>query len=169
MNTSSDLFNEQLVTKESSPKDLAKKVGIISFAVVLAFAILALIPSILLIVLIIEGLILVFLFRRFNVEYEYILTNYELDIDRIYNKMKRKKGISIDVKRFSIVVPVLKKEYENELSKVDKVLDFSSGVVKENTYAAIYTMDGKRIKLIFEPNEKLLKSIKMYCPSSFKK
>lgn len=169
MTISNDIFNEQLVKKEPNPKDMMKKVGIIFAAIVVLVLVFLMLPVILLPVILVEFFVVAFLLKRTNVEYEYILTNNDLDIDKIYNKVSRKKGLNIDVKRFIIVAPVNKKEYEAELSKYDKVLDYSSGIVKENTYGVMYTQDGKRLKLIIEPNEKMLKAIRMYCPSAIKK
>lgn len=169
MNGANEVFNEQLVKKQPNSKDVMKKIGIIVAAIIVILVILTLIPQIVLPAMLVEGFILVLVFRRMNVEYEYILTNNELDIDRIFNKNSRKKGMSIDVKSFVIVAPVLKKEYVDDLKKFDKVIDFSSGVVTENTYAALLNKDGKRVKLIIEPNEKMLKAMRMYCPSAIKK
>lgn len=169
MNVTNDIFNEQLVKRALNTKSLMVRVGIVGGAITVLLLVSMILPMILLPAILVIGFIAWFLIKRTNLEFEYILTNYELDIVKIINKLKRKKGISIDVKKFSIVAPMIKKEYEADLSKFDKVLDYSSGVINENTYAAMYNKDGKRFKLIFEPNEKMLKSIRMYCPSAIKK
>ena len=84
-----DFYTEQLVKKQTDMKDILIKailvsLTIVSFVVILMYPI-GLILPILMIVLD------VFMFRRLNVEYEYLFLNGDLDIDKIMNKSKRKK------------------------------------------------------------------------------
>lgn len=97
-------------------------------------------------------------------EFEYVFTSGDLDIDKIFNKNKRKRFITVDVRKFEIMAPVDSKDHARELSNYQKIVDCSSGIKKENTYAAMVVRDGKREKLILEPNEKMLKAIKKYIP-----
>ncbi len=167
-----DVFKEQLVKREKNGKDTMKKVGITVAAVVLVLF-LSMIPMIVrtglmfpLIVLI--GWLAVAFIRRLNQEFEYIFTNGELDIDRIYNKSKRKRALSVDVRSMHVIVHVKHSDYKQETSQIEKVLDFSSGVESDNLYAGIMDYEGKRTMILFEPNETVLKSIKMYIPRKIK-
>ena len=79
-----DFYTEQLVKKQTDMKDILIKailvsLTIVSFVVILMYPI-GLILPILMIVLD------VFMFRRLNVEYEYLFLNGDLDIDKIMNK-----------------------------------------------------------------------------------
>jgi hypothetical protein len=168
-----DVFKEQLVKRENNGKDMMKKAGIIVGAIVLIL-IASMVPFItgmglLLPLVVVIGWLAVFLIRRLNIEYEYIFTNGELDVDRIFNKSKRKRAISVDVRSFHVFVNVKHPDYKQETSNVEKTLDFSSGLENDNLYAGILDHDGKRTKLLMEPNDTLIDGIKMYIPRKVKK
>jgi len=166
-----DIFNEQLVERKQNMTDNFKKITILAGGV-LFLAIAFLIPGLRSLIFIIAiGIIsgVFILLRRFNVEYEYIFTNGELDIDQIINKSKRKRLLSIHVADFIIMVPISNKDYGKDVEKYSKLYDASSGVLLENTYAAIFDKDSKKSKLIFEPNEKMFNAIRAYIPRKIKK
>ncbi|MDF1616694.1 DUF6106 family protein [Petrocella sp. FN5] len=166
-----DIFNEQLVERKQNMTDNLKRITILAGGVIV-LAVAFLTPGLRnLIYIIAIGVILcvVFLFRRFNVEYEYIFTNGELDIDQIINKNRRKRLLSVHVDNFIIMVPISNKDYGKDVEKYSKLYDVSSGVLQENTYAAIFDKDSKKIKLIFEPNEKIFDAIRAYIPRKIKK
>lgn len=166
-----DVFNEQLVARRPNQKDMLQKIGIGAGGAVLIFlalniqALMAFIIPI--VVVVIAGI--VFLFRRYNIEYEYVFTNGDLDIDKIINKSKRKNAISVSVRSFTTMVPMANKDYEREVSNFTKLYDFSSGTVKENTYAVIFDKNKEHVKMIFEPDEQMFKAIRTYIPRIIKK
>lgn len=161
-------FKEQLVKKEVSGIDMAKKVGIIALALVLVVVSSALLKQFGVIAMLAIVYGAYYLLQRTNLEYEYIFTNGDLDIDVIYSKAKRKSALNIKAKDFDIVARMNDKKFEHEFTRFEKVLDFSSGKVKDNTYVAILSHEGKRTKMIFEPNEKILEGMKMYIPRKLK-
>lgn len=167
MNTN-DVFKEHLVGRKSNSKDLIKKIGVVLAAIVLVIIGASLVPSLAIFLALALGWIAYFLLRRFNVEFEYIFTNGELDIDKIYNKLKRKHVLTIDVRQFVVMVQMNNPSLKSELGNINKVLDYSAGEVSDTTYAAVYEDDGNRIQLIFDPNEAIFKAIKMYIPRKIK-
>ncbi|GMQ56451.1 hypothetical protein AN1V17_08440 [Vallitalea sediminicola] len=161
-----DIFNEQIVEKSNSLKDNLLRGAIIVGALVLIM-ICSIIPVLVGFLIPIAMVIIigvVFLMRRLNVEFEYIFTSGELDIDKIFNKNKRKKFISFDIRKIEIMAPVNSKDHASELSNCEKVIDCSSGTQNKNVYAAMIVRNGKREKIILEPNEKMMKAIKKYIP-----
>lgn len=168
-----DVFKEQLIAKETTAIDIIKKVGVILIGIVLILVLsqisfianLGVMPFIIVAV----GWGVIILVRRFNVEYEYVFTNGELDIDKIYNKSKRKSGLSINVRKFDVLVNLNHPDAANELSRTNQTIDYSSGKLHENSFAAVYEDGGKRIRLLFDPNEMMLDAIKMYIPRKIKK
>ncbi len=159
-----DVFNEQLVTKENTLKDNIMKASIIVGAVLMIMISSMILVGFLMPITLIVMFVAIFLMRRLNVEFEYVFTSGDLDIDKIFNKNKRKHFITVDVRKFEIMAPVDSKDHAAELSNYQKIVDCSSGNKKDNTYAAMLVRDGKREKLILEPNEKMLKAIKKYIP-----
>ena len=94
-----------------------------------------------------------------NVEYEYIFTNGELDIDVIYNRTRRKRMYSGGVSNFEVMAHVDDKNHSGDFNSAQETKNYSSGVTTDDTYAFLTTYKGKRVKIIFEPNEMMLKAI----------
>lgn len=169
-----DLFSEYIVKKKKGGKDILKIVGIVIAAIILVFFALGLsaVPLIGgLTLLAVAGVIYgaYYLITNLNVEYEYIVTNGELDVDTILNRRKRKRIITVHSKTFDIVAPVGKDEYKNEENaNFTRVIDASSGKDNGKTYFAVFSKDGQKIKLIFEPTEKMLDSFKIFVPKNVK-
>lgn len=157
-----DVFNEQLVKKKPSTKDTIIKAGIIAVVCILSFICLMYLAGFALIAIaaIIFGAYYAFSF--FNVEYEYIFTNGELDIDCIYAKSRRKRMFSSSVKNFEIMAHVSDNDHADDFANVVETKDYSSGTVSNNTYAFVCTYKSKRTKYIFEPNDDMLKAFKTY-------
>ena len=98
-----DYYTEQMVKKQADMKDMLIKavliaVTIVSFLIVLMFPVGLILPVAMIV-------LDVFMFRRLNVEYEYLFLNGDLDIDKIMNKAKRKKVFSASVKDMEFFAP----------------------------------------------------------------
>ena len=97
-----DFYSEQLVAKKSGGSETAKKIliGVLT-ALVAAFLFLIIIfpLSLLLVGLVFYGGY--YLMTGIDTEYEYILTNGDLDIDKITGKRKRKRLLSTKIGDFT--------------------------------------------------------------------
>ena len=101
-----DTFMEKIVAKKQTPKDMLTKAGII-IAIPVVYILIMNIPVIsqflsglwlfLIAALIYGGYHLI---RSRNIEYEYIVTNGDLDIDKIIARRKRKRIFSANCKDF---------------------------------------------------------------------
>lgn len=153
-----DIFKEQLIKKIPSNRDMLLKALIVIATVILVIAGFMIIPSIA--PLLAAGVIFLayYLNGMLNIEYEYIYTNGELDIDCIYAKSKRKRLFSANARDFEVMAHVEDKEHIHDFDSAQVVKDYSSGKVTENSYAFLYTHNGKRTKFIIEPNETILKA-----------
>ena len=76
----SDYYTEQLIKKQTTMKDICIKALLVSLAIVSVLVIFLFPLGIIVPVAVIAGV--VFLFRRLDVEYEYLYVNGDLDIDR---------------------------------------------------------------------------------------
>ena len=94
-----DHYNEQMIQKQTEPKDIILRVLIaIGTALVIAVCIFAawLFNFLLLIVIAAGAVYLAYLlFSGTFVEYEYIVTNNDFDVDKITGKRKRKRLITV--------------------------------------------------------------------------
>ncbi|MGN1119829.1 MAG: DUF6106 family protein [Oscillospiraceae bacterium] len=160
-----DNIAEQLVARTKTKADYLKMAGIGIGAVILAsvFMFLCLITG--LFSLVIPAVLVLFggviLTGRMNVEYEYIVTNNEMDIDKIIGKSKRKRMITLDLSLSEEFAP-----YPPEKDiEADATVHASSGMEKDAYYLIVNHGDYGKINLIFNPNEKIREAIVQEVPN----
>lgn len=156
-----DVFKEQLVKKLPDGRDLLIKIGTVVLGLIVMYLVLIFLNPIFPYVFaaIIFGVYT--LFGRLNIEYEYILTNGELDIDAVFNKARRKRLYSGDLRNAQAFSHIGEKSFDTEFSGCT-VKNYSSGRITDNTYAFIGYSKEKKLKIIFQPNEQMLDAIKPY-------
>ncbi len=102
-----------------------------------------------------------------NLEYEYIVTNGELDVDKIIAKNGRKRIITVDFREVELCARVndgeFRAQYENT-ANIAKVLDLTGDAKSDNVYFADFHSDGERKRILFEPNEKIFNGLKQVNP-----
>ena len=105
-----------------------------------------------------------FLFQMLNIEFEYLYIDGSLSIDKILGKARRKKVIECAKEQLLMAAPLdsfVLKDYE---TKDTKVIDCSSGRKEGKIYAFIYQKGSQHIKLILEPNDKMLQAVRYTSP-----
>lgn len=101
------------------------------------------------------------LYAKMNIEYEYIITNSTMDIDKIIAKSSRKRVVSFDltaVQRIEKYTGVLPHDVENDCF-------YACNKTDENAYVLFYKNEGKPQKaFVFAPNEKMITGMKNFLP-----
>lgn len=162
----SDLYREVIVKKKTTPLDILGKSLLIAGTVlsVLAslFTTLGLIAFILLVIFVLADY---FVMPNFDVEYEYLYVNGELDVDKIMSKQKRKRVYSANMTELEIMAPSKSHalDYYNNSQGI-KTRDFSSREAKNQTYTMIIKGEKGMERVIFEPDEVMLKDMKRIAP-----
>jgi hypothetical protein len=105
-----------------------------------------------------------YFFPRFNVEYEYIYCDGQLDFDRITGNSKRKNALRIDFEKVEMVAPVNSHALDNYKHMDLVTKDFSSLNPEAKVYAIICRGDRQNMRILFEPSEKMLTCIKQKTP-----
>ena len=105
------------------------------------------------------------LFLRCDREYEYILTNSELDIDVIYSKQARKTIFTLDMKKIDKMVSIKDEKYANDLKRPAKVIDASDGNKIKGTYAILLPEEKGYKKILITPDENFLSLLYKAAPS----
>ena len=155
-----DIFKEQIVKRKPTARDaLIRVLLLLAVVVVIMFALIMGWGTMVFMIGAAAGFGAFMLMSFLNVEYEYIFTNGDLDIDVIYNRSRRKRLFSAHVNEFEVMAHVEDKNRAGEFSGAQDTRDYSSGVVGSNTYAFLTTYEGKHTKIIIEPNEMMLKAI----------
>lgn len=156
-----DVFVEQIVAIKKTGKDFAAYVGIVLLSLILMFIAYLFLTS----VFIAVAAAVIFgaykLFLRLNIEYEYIVTNGTMDIDKIIAKSSRKRMISFDVSSIQRI-----EKYSGILpSNIEKECLFFCDKNDDNSFVVYYKEDGKQQKtFVFAPNERVRESIKSILP-----
>lgn len=165
-----DFFNEFIVKKNKDGRDFAIILGSLLGAFVLLFVITMFIQYLgsfflLLIVGVFYGLY--YVISSLNIEFEYTVTNGELDVDKIISRRRRKRLVSVDSKNFEYFAPV-NANHKNMMDSADinKKIMAASSVNSPNAYFALYHKNNEKFCLIFEPTEKMIKEFSLRMPRS---
>jgi hypothetical protein len=166
----SDVFVEYMVARRPTAALLVQKC-LIAFAAAAVSALSFLFLDIFALITVSgAGWGMVVLLRRLDLEFEYIVTNGEMDVDKIMGRRSRKRLFTVDCRTFDILAPY-KEEYRSEIESrsVTSRIDVSSHPEAPGRWFAVYNAkDGARTLLIFEPNEKMLDAFGLYIRSKIK-
>lgn len=161
-----DIFFEQLVAIKKTAKEITLFILIWLTAIILTlFLLLVRIPflSLLSPVLICGILFGAYkLSAMLNIEYEYIVTNGILDIDRIINKSSRRRYLSLDLAKTSRI----EKYNPMLITNVDKKnITFACNPSDDNAYLLVVDKDtGSANYVIITPDEKMQTAIAKFVP-----
>ncbi|HHX72350.1 MAG TPA: hypothetical protein GX701_05415 [Clostridiales bacterium] len=159
-------YIEYMVRRLPQPMDALKKLGIalVGIAIMAAGIIWAGILSILIIGGVLVGVF--WLYKQFEIEYEYIYTDGQLDVDKIIARERRKSVLTIDVTEFEVFAPV-KPEYFGAFEKQEfqRRIDASTSPLSKERWFAVYQGEGGKTLLIFEPNQTIIQAIRRQIPS----
>ncbi len=157
-----DIYTEYIIKKKKDTKDYVIIVLSVILGIVLSLAFMLLNALILGLGVLLAaftwyGVYLIINSR--NLEYEYILTNGELDIDKIIAKNGRKRIITINFKEVELCAnihnPEFKHQYENE-NNLSQKLVLVGDKNADNIYFADFYSDGERKRVLFQPTEKIV-------------
>jgi hypothetical protein len=158
-----DIFIEQLVTKKADVHANISKIALLGLMAALSvFCVAAFLFGFVLALLVIPG-VLWFgtqLIKGLHTEYEYILTNKELDIDKIIGKNKRKRMVTLNLgnaEKFGIYKEGSQFESDTTVSAHD------------NSYTNMWYLVCKhdshgKVVLLFNPNDSFVLKLNKALP-----
>lgn len=156
-----DIYVEQLIAVKKNAKTYLCYIGITIAALILVAITLWLLGNIA-----IAAIFLIFygafkLYSMCNVEYEYIVTNSTIDIDKIIGKSSRKRMASFDL---TAVLRIEK--FNGHISNdVSNNCFFACSEKDPNAYILYYKQDGQPQKaFIFAPDDRIKAGIKSALP-----
>lgn len=164
-----DIFIEQLVTKKVTGIDLLKKIGILAGGLVLSITLLIIssmfgMAQIGLLFDVGIVYLCIILLRNTSIEYEYIVTNSDLDIDKISGKSKRKRLITAQINTFEDFG-----KYTEEVNvSAAATVEVTDGTGVGAYYAVFKHNKLGKVLLLFTPNERLLENIIKALPHSLR-
>lgn len=103
-------------------------------------------------------------YRNTRLEYEYLFVTGQLSIDKIMGKSARKKAFECSMEDIQIIAPSDSNVLNDYRTQNQKTVDFSSHMQGAHTYTAVIQSGANSTKLIFEPDEKMLKCFRQTSP-----
>ena len=158
-----DDYIEYMIKRNNTMTGLAARVGSIVFVVVcvmmypflnfVAFGI-----------SIIAAYLVRYTFQTTNVEFEYIYFAGECQIDKIMAKRKRKSCMKVELEKVEIIAPEGNEALRSYANKDCVTKKFVSGEPDAKKYVMYERKDSDLIKIVFEPNERMLKAMQAHSP-----
>ena len=136
---------------------------ILSIMLAVCFVLLGLILVPAMIIGVILCVVAYFVYQNADVEYVYLYVDKELTVDKVMAKSKRKRVATFDLDKMEIVAPIKSWHLDNFKNRSDKTVDYSSGEEKQPDRRYIFFYDGRQ-KVIFEPNEEMIKAMQFVAP-----
>lgn len=163
-----DVFMEKIVAKKRDAKDMMITSAII-LGTLIAMVVVLNVPILTQLgisMFLVVGLIYLAyrLITSRNVEFEYVVTNGDLDIDKIVARRKRKRIFSASCKEFDIVAKVSSNSFSQSVQSIKNRIDASSSPSSPDAYFVTLTYKGEKTLVIFEPTEKMLNNFKTFIP-----
>jgi len=167
----SDMYAEYIVKKNANLRSSLIKMGILLICAVLMYFAVMLIQAYGLIFLMPASIALIGwlgyrAYLMFSVEYEYIVTNGELDIDRIIARRGRKRMVNIKTNGYELIAPYDEEHCAAyEQGEFAKTVDARSGPDAEGVWFIIADVRGTgRVRVLLEPTPKMLRIFSEYLP-----
>ena len=152
----SDLYLEELVKRRKTGTDQALRYVLMALTAI--GVVLSLLTWNLIIIAVSIAICVadIFIFPRFQTEWEYQYVNGELDVDRIINKAKRKRMASYDISKAELIAPAASHRF-----------DYYSSCNPEReklVYAMVIPEKEGLLKVLFEPSEHMVKDFRLKAP-----
>ena len=164
-----DAFIEKIVHRKKTTKDYLISTGIITASFIVGFAIMLLLTEFIAQFAFLLSVGVIYLgFRlqsRTNLEFEYLVTNGSLDIDKIISQRKRVRIFSADCKEFEAIGRVKSKNYGPHITSGSEQIFAGTNMASETLYFVTLSYKGKKTVLYFEPDQRMLDSFRRYIPS----
>lgn len=165
-----DYYNEVIIRKKKSPKDKIIILAIFAAGFLAIYFTLMNMEALQKVFILIVAAVLFLMYQGLtlmNVEYEYAVTNGEVDIDKIIAQRRRKHIITVDARDFEYFAP-LSGEHKAVFNRQDyaRKIDVFSAPDASNIYFAYFFKNGEKIRLAFQPTERMIEDFERFVPRS---
>ncbi len=167
-------YMEHLVQRRPSAKTVIQKALILSAVIIanifLIIFITAKVPALMIFPWFLSGLFVWWIFRFFNVEYEYVTAGGEVDFDIIYGQRQRKRMLTVKISDMEIIAPLEGKytELKNNPA-IQKVFNaLISPDAPDASYAIFHHPQHGKSILFFDVPNKAKTILRYYNPSNCK-
>jgi len=158
-------YTEASVKRKATASTYIAKAGLIILIILLFFLGFLINQQIIMVLSIGLGCLAGFyLFPRLSAEYEYIFCDGQIDFDRINGGESRKHVLRVDLDNVEVLAPEKSQEILKYGNGQLRVRDFSSHDPNAKKYCIITSDESNRVKIVFEPSEKMIELAKQKSP-----
>lgn len=151
-----DSFFEQIIKKKKTALEWLLTLLVILLALALLFVVFVFVPNFLFIALVGLGYGAWWLITNQNVEYEYCVTNGDIDVDQITARRKRKRLVSVAGRKIESLQPY---DPNAPLGKFDRRVMAASSLKAEGLWCFTYhSKKNGHTFVVFQPDMRILHS-----------
>ncbi len=154
-----DTFKEQIVKIRRTRASFLLSALVWFVAMALTAVLLMIIPTLAVLIAFLLFYGSLHLTQRFNIEYEYILTNGELDVDKIVAQRSRTRLFTLKCADIEAVG-----EYKSGMQLGERVFTCCNPDDEGAFFLRARDTSGKALAVVITPNEKMQEAIKLYLP-----
>ena len=111
-----------------------------------------------------------FLYKRTQIEYEYIVNSGDFSMNKIYGGLSRKELFNLKVSAFHTIAPYSEEAIKREANGTEmKTYTCISSPDAMDIYYATFTQEEKKCAVIFECPKKALASLRFYNSKAIQK
>lgn len=163
----SGLYTETSVQRKTTARDIVLKAfSVFACTILLLLALLTVGYFRLIFIFVATAAIvaLIWYWPKFNVEWEYVYCDGQMDFDMILGGEKRKHVLRIELEDAAVVAP-------QNSAKLDgyqhlPIRDYTSLENEKNVYGIATAVNGQKCVIYFEPTDKMLDLMKVKCPNA---
>ncbi|MCR5684998.1 MAG: DUF6106 family protein [Lachnospiraceae bacterium] len=151
------LYAECYIKHNPTAMQKAGKIGVIAAAVLLLLAGIVLVNGVLAFLGIVAVIGFYFLYPMFDIAYEYVFVDGQIDFDKISGGEKRKNMLRIDLDNVEIMAPSQSHHldsYRNQQGFEKK--DFTSNTPDKTVYCIYMSHNSGKLAIYFEPDQKII-------------
>ncbi len=159
-----DVYHEFLLKRKMTAVGLAVRVFFVSVCFSLVCLGIMFVQPMFLMLAVAFGYLTRFVFQQTDVEFEYQYLNGECQFDKICGKSRRKGLGKLEMSKIEVIAPEGSKELEQYEKQNYHMKNFSSLQKEADRYIAFERKDSGLVKVIFEPNEEIIKEMQKAAP-----
>ena len=152
-----DTFVEQIIYRKKTKSQVALAVLIMALTSILVVMLFMFLQSLAFMLMLPLGWLMWWLLSGMNIEYEYCITNGDIDIDRIVARRKRERVVSVALKKVESAGQYKPEKWQGR--QVDRLVFAAPSEKEEGLYCFSYRSKKRGYTLVvFQPNERVMEA-----------
>lgn len=152
-----DTFVEQIIYRKKTKTQVALAALIMALTSILVVMLFLFLRSLAFVLMLPLGWLMWWLLSGMNIEYEYCITNGDIDVDRIVARRKRERVVSVALKKVESAGRYEPEKWQGR--QVDRLVFAAPSEKEEDLYYFSYRSKKRGYTLVvFQPNERVMEA-----------